>query len=55
MKKCNRHNMGCTGNFFLTVVVGGLIAVLFACGFIPLVTAAIWVAFGLGIITLVFC
>ena len=48
----------CCGNLCIEVVIsvvfGALVGVLFAFGFIPAITTAIWIFFGLAVLNLIF-
>jgi len=50
---CSFDPCGCVP-LIVSVVVGALVGVLFAFGLIPFITTFVWIAFGLGVLALIF-
>lgn len=54
---CNNENTISICSFFgviTSILVGAIVGVLYALCFIPSITIAVWIAFGLGVLTLIF-
>ena len=55
--ECNNENPISVCSFFsviISVLAGAIIGVLYALCFIPFITTAVWIAFGLGVLALIF-
>ena len=51
-KGCGFRACGCLG-ILIAIVVGAIIGVLFAFGFIPFITVAVWISFGIAAAALI--
>lgn len=52
-KRCWFTGCGFLG-VFISIIVGAAVGVLFAFSLIPFITTVVWIAFGLGVLTLIF-